>query len=268
MWQSAGAPVAADRFGEVARVDQVVGTNLMQVRVKRADPELAARSPTADGPGDRRQPPDDQQEVVEARDYIKSQLDEASKRVEDVQARFVDIQQRSQVDALKRDAEVAIDCAASCWNGKPTLRVACLPGPIGNGSGGQPAPGDDAAVDRSLFPAHGWRGSGRRARRCSASARRRTGQRGVFVAGEAGCGEPRHARRYGRPAQAAGRRQAPRSGYPPDPGQALRGRRRGRAPEGRVRDGPEGVSDLAVATRTRASKSAGAARRFSSWTPL
>jgi hypothetical protein len=47
--------------------------------------------------------------VVDARDYIKIQLDEAGKRVADVQARFVDIQQRSQVESLKKDAEVAID---------------------------------------------------------------------------------------------------------------------------------------------------------------
>ena len=110
LWQAAGAPVAADQFGEVARVDQVAGTNLMQVRVRRADPELAAK--VANALADRAIALNrriNQQEVVEARDYIKSQLDEASKRVADVQARFVDIQQRSQVDSLKKDAEVAID---------------------------------------------------------------------------------------------------------------------------------------------------------------
>ena len=74
-------------------------TNLMQVRVKRADPELAAK--VANALADRAIALNrriNQQEVVEARDYIKIELDEASKRVEDVQARFVDIQQRSQVE--------------------------------------------------------------------------------------------------------------------------------------------------------------------------
>jgi uncharacterized protein involved in exopolysaccharide biosynthesis len=110
LWQAAGGPVAADQFGEVAQVEQVAATNLMQVRVKRADPEMAVK--VANALADRAIALNrriNQQEVVEARDYIKSQLDEASKRVADVQARFVDIQQRSQVDALKRDAEVAID---------------------------------------------------------------------------------------------------------------------------------------------------------------
>jgi uncharacterized protein involved in exopolysaccharide biosynthesis len=110
VWQAAGGLVAADQFGEVARVEQVAGTNLMQIRVRRADPELAVK--VANALADRAIALNrliNQQEVVEARDYIKSQLDEAAKRVADVQARFVEIQQRSQVDSLKKDAEVAID---------------------------------------------------------------------------------------------------------------------------------------------------------------
>ena len=110
LWQAAGGPVAADQFGEVAQVDQIGATNLMQVRVRRADPELAAK--VANALADRAIALNrriNQQEVVDARDYIKIQLDEAGKRVADVQARFVDIQQRSQVESLKKDAEVAID---------------------------------------------------------------------------------------------------------------------------------------------------------------
>jgi uncharacterized protein involved in exopolysaccharide biosynthesis len=46
-----------------------------------------------------------QQEVVEARDYIKSQLDEATARVDRLRGELVTLKQKAQVDALRKDAE-------------------------------------------------------------------------------------------------------------------------------------------------------------------
>ncbi len=106
--------IRPDKFvGTVLNVDQVIGTNLLRVRVALGSPELAAKVANALVERaidlNRRI---NQQEVVEARDYIKSQLDEATLRVQRVQAELVATKQRSQVDALKSDADGMLDMRA------------------------------------------------------------------------------------------------------------------------------------------------------------
>jgi len=110
-WESAGGPVPPDRFLEdILDVDQVAGTNLMRVRVKRGDPDQAFKVANALVERaielNRRI---NQQEVVDARDYIKSQLDEATRRVDQLRDQFVAVKQHAQVDMLKKDAEGQLD---------------------------------------------------------------------------------------------------------------------------------------------------------------
>jgi len=94
-------------------VDQVAGTNLLRVRVRHGDPETAARVANALVERalalNRRL---NQQEVVEARDYIKSQLDEAAGRVEALKGQLLAAKTGSQVDALKADTEGALELRA------------------------------------------------------------------------------------------------------------------------------------------------------------
>jgi uncharacterized protein involved in exopolysaccharide biosynthesis len=110
-WESAGGPIPPDRFvKDILDVDQILGTNLMRVRIKLDQPELAAKVTNALVERaialNRRI---NQQEVVDTRDYIKTQLDEATQKVELLRGRFVVLQQKSQVEALRKDAEGALD---------------------------------------------------------------------------------------------------------------------------------------------------------------
>jgi uncharacterized protein involved in exopolysaccharide biosynthesis len=110
-WGGPGGPIPADAFiRNVLTVDQVAGTNLLQVHIKLGDADRAARVANALAERaielNRRI---NQQEVVEARDYIKSQLDETTTRLEQARSQLVAVMQRSQVDALKKDAEGALD---------------------------------------------------------------------------------------------------------------------------------------------------------------
>ena len=110
-WGGPGAAIAADRFvADAVRVDQVVATNLLRVRVTLGEPQAAAAVANAlVARAIDLNRTINQQEVIEARDYIKSQLDEATVRVERVRSELVAMKQRSQVDALKSDAEGALD---------------------------------------------------------------------------------------------------------------------------------------------------------------
>jgi uncharacterized protein involved in exopolysaccharide biosynthesis len=105
-WGGGNQAIHPDRFvGSVLNVDQVVGTNLLRVRVALGSPELAAKvANTLVERAIELNRRINQQEVVEARDFIKSQLDEAIVRVERVKSELVVTRQRSQVDALKSDA--------------------------------------------------------------------------------------------------------------------------------------------------------------------
>ena len=255
LWQAAGGPVAADQFGEVAQVDRIGATNLMQVRVRRANPELAAK--VANALADRAIALNrriNQQEVVDARDYIKIQLDEAGKRVADVQARFVDIQQRSQVESLKKDAEVAIDLRSKLLE---------LQAEISKERAFLARSETDLAASQRLVTT---RRSIDRDPLLTEAARERapgTSLLGLGLSEEQvneahSALDKQAAESRAKLAGLEGQRKLLvddkrlESGDPPDPGQALRGRRRGHAPEGRVRDGPEGVHRPRPALRGRA----------------
>lgn len=110
-WNGLGGPVPADAFVQhVLAVDQVTGTNLLRVRIKLGDAEKAAK--VANGLVDRAIELNrriNQQEVIDARDYIKTQLDEATARLEQARQALVTTMQTSQVDALKKDVEGTLD---------------------------------------------------------------------------------------------------------------------------------------------------------------
>lgn len=110
-WGSLGGPVPADAFiRNVLSVDQVTGTNLLRVRIRLADADKAGKVANALAARaidlNRRI---NQQEVVDARDYIKTQLDEATAKLEQVRAKYVSVMQGAQVDALKKDADGVLD---------------------------------------------------------------------------------------------------------------------------------------------------------------
>lgn len=110
-WGGLGGPIPADAFlRNVLIVNQVVSTNLLQVRIRLGDPDKAAQVANALSERaidlNRRI---NQQEVVDARDYIKSQLDETTLRLEQVRGQLVAVMQSSQVDALRKDAEGALE---------------------------------------------------------------------------------------------------------------------------------------------------------------
>jgi len=110
-WGGLGGAIPADAFvRRVLIVNQVVSTNLLQVRIRLGDPDKAAQVANALSERaidlNRRI---NQQEVVDARDYIKSQLDETTGRLEQVRGQLVAVMQSSQVDALRKDAEGALD---------------------------------------------------------------------------------------------------------------------------------------------------------------
>ena len=111
VWSAVGGPMSYDAFlRDALRVDQVIGTNLLRVRVTLSDPALAAKVTNA--LVDRAiefNRSINQQEVIEARDYIKSQLDEATARLDDVRAKLIAGKQKAQVDALRKDVEGALE---------------------------------------------------------------------------------------------------------------------------------------------------------------
>ncbi len=109
-WSAAGGPIAPDVFvRNNLRVDQV-GANLLRVGVRLGSPDVAAKVTNAlvDRAIDLNRRIN-QQEVVEARDFIKSQLDEATARLEQVKNELVATKRHSQVDALKKDVEGALE---------------------------------------------------------------------------------------------------------------------------------------------------------------
>jgi uncharacterized protein involved in exopolysaccharide biosynthesis len=111
---SGSRPIAADSFLQNhVNVEQVTGTNLLRLSVRLGDRERAAKVANElveRGVALNRRI--SQQEVVEARDYIKTQLDEAAKRLETVRTDLLALKQKSQVDALKADTKGALDVRA------------------------------------------------------------------------------------------------------------------------------------------------------------
>jgi uncharacterized protein involved in exopolysaccharide biosynthesis len=107
-------PIAADSFlQDHVNVEQVTGTNLLRVSVRLGDRERAAKvANELVGRGVTLNRRFSQQEVIDARDYIKTQLDEAAKRVETVRTDLLALKQKSQIDALRADTKGALDVRA------------------------------------------------------------------------------------------------------------------------------------------------------------
>ena len=108
---SGSSPVAADTFHrDHVNVEQVTGTNLLRVRVRLGNPELAAKVANElverGNTLNRRM---SQQEVIDARDNVKMQLDEAGMRLETAKADLLTLKQKLQVDALRADTNSALD---------------------------------------------------------------------------------------------------------------------------------------------------------------
>ena len=111
-FRSAGSrPMAADSFlRNHVTVDQVIATNLLRVSVRLGDGARAAKiANELVNRGVALNRRISQQEVIEARDYIKTQFDEAAKRLETVKAELLTLKQASQIDALKADTKGALD---------------------------------------------------------------------------------------------------------------------------------------------------------------
>ena len=110
MSSGAGEPYPADAFvREHVQVEQIGTSNLLRVRVQHSNPATAARVANeliARGIELNRQL--SRQEVSDARDYIKTQLDQAALRLEKLKADLLTLKEHSQLDAVKADTEAAL----------------------------------------------------------------------------------------------------------------------------------------------------------------
>jgi uncharacterized protein involved in exopolysaccharide biosynthesis len=100
----------SDFLGDVLQVEELRNTSLIQLRVRLSDAELAARvaNRVAAKAVDlaRRL---SQDEAVQARDYIKIQLDEANKRLTEAEQQLSARREGAQLDLLKKDVESLLD---------------------------------------------------------------------------------------------------------------------------------------------------------------
>ena len=108
---SGSSPAAADAFlRNHVNVEQVPGTNLLRVSVRLGNAELAAKvANELVERGNALNRRISQQEVIDARDTIKTQLDEAARRLETLKTDLLTLKQKSQVDALRADTKSALD---------------------------------------------------------------------------------------------------------------------------------------------------------------
>jgi polysaccharide biosynthesis transport protein len=97
-------------LSQVLWVEELRNTSLLQLRVRLADPELAAKvaNRVAEKAVDlaRRL---SQDEAVQARDYIKIQLDEAGKRLTEAEQQLSARREVAQIDLLKKDVASLLD---------------------------------------------------------------------------------------------------------------------------------------------------------------
>jgi uncharacterized protein involved in exopolysaccharide biosynthesis len=100
-------------LGQVLSVEELRNTSLIQLRVRLPDPQLAARAANriAERAVElaRRL---SQEEAVQARDYIKIQLDEAGKRLTEAEQQLSARREAAQVDILRRDGASLLDESA------------------------------------------------------------------------------------------------------------------------------------------------------------
>ena len=111
---SGSSPAAPDTFlRNHVNVEQVTGTNLLRVSVRLGNAERAAKvANELVERGNALNRRISQQEVIDARDTIKTQLDEAASRLETLKTDLLALKQKSQVDALRADTNSALDARA------------------------------------------------------------------------------------------------------------------------------------------------------------
>lgn len=121
-----------DFLGEVLGVQELRGTSLIQLRVRMADADAAARIANAVAAKAvdlaRRL---SQDEAVQARDYIKVQMDEAGKRLSEAEQRLKDTREASQLEALKKDVDSMLDERAELM--KAEVKIAGLRAKVAKG---------------------------------------------------------------------------------------------------------------------------------------
>jgi uncharacterized protein involved in exopolysaccharide biosynthesis len=104
-------PLTPSRFlDSYLSVEQIGDTNLIRIRVRGPDPNVVAKVANRlveNAVVLNREL--SQREVVAVRDYIKTQVDETSKRLEDLKTQVLDFKEKAQVDLLKKDAEAALE---------------------------------------------------------------------------------------------------------------------------------------------------------------
>ena len=105
-----GSAMSTGEFlGEVLRVEQLAGVGLLRIHVRLPDAKLAAEVANAVAEEaiqlNRRV---SQEQVVNVRDYLKLQLDEAEQRLTASKDRLTAFKETSQIDALKKDVEAEL----------------------------------------------------------------------------------------------------------------------------------------------------------------
>lgn len=90
-------------------VEQVPAANLIHVRVRLGDAGLAAHvtNRLVERAIDFNREIN-QREVIEVRDYIKTQLDQTSERLKELEARLLDFKREGQIDVLRKDVEASL----------------------------------------------------------------------------------------------------------------------------------------------------------------
>jgi uncharacterized protein involved in exopolysaccharide biosynthesis len=91
-------------------LEEVRNTNLIRVRARMRDPKIAADLANyVAREAIKLNEQIDQQESMDFRAQLQSQLDAATKRLRAAEAQLLDFRKRSQVDLAKRDADAALD---------------------------------------------------------------------------------------------------------------------------------------------------------------
>lgn len=97
-------------FRSRLQVEEVANTNLMRIRLRLDDPELAARAlnrlATLAIEKNRRI---NQEEAAGARDFIQRQLTDAAQKRDTLESQLIALKREKQIDLLRRDAQSVID---------------------------------------------------------------------------------------------------------------------------------------------------------------
>jgi uncharacterized protein involved in exopolysaccharide biosynthesis len=102
--------VASDFLRDTLIVEEVRNTNLLRVRARMTDSKLVAELANYIAlEAIKLNEEIDQQESVDFRGQLRSQLDAATKRLRAAEERLLEFRKRSQLDLAKRDADAALD---------------------------------------------------------------------------------------------------------------------------------------------------------------